>query len=392
MACRTIASAKRMVVLGALCALCAAPAGAAESLKARKQFEHRVIPGDRLRISVAEQADLSRIYPVAGDGTIDFGFIGRINLADLTVSEAADRLEQLLEEGYFKDATVTVEVAEFVEGAVLVTGEVNRPGSLVMKSDEILTLTEAITMCGGLTKLAAGKDVRILRWKPGGGMERQILTVDVQSMFEKMDFTSDQYLRPRDMIVVPSLGEGGGAGEVLVLGDVASAGFYPYIEGMDIIRTITRAGGVSRTAKWSAARLLRRGKDGNYTVIPIDLSLLFGAADMSVNVKVQPGDIIFIPSSEQAARGQVYLLGEVSRAGAVGLDPDATLAKTILNNGGFGKFANDGKVKILRTAPDGSKQSMVVDVGRILETGSFEDDVPLENGDVVIVPEKVLGF
>lgn len=366
-------------------------AGAAD-VPRQGAFQHQVVPGDRLRITVTEQADLSRVYPVAGDGTIDFGFIGRINVADMTVSEAADRIEKLLEESYFKEATVSIEVAEFVEGAILITGEVAKPGSILMKSDEILTLTEAITMCGGLTRKASGKDIRILRWKPGGGMERQILTVDIQSMFEKLDFSQDQYLRPRDMIVVPSLGEGEGAGEVLVLGDVGSAGFYPYVEGMDIIRTITRAGGVSRFAKWNAARLLRRDKTGNYTVILIDLSLLFGAADMSVNIKVQPGDIIFVPSSEQASRGQVYLLGQVAKSGAVPLDPDATLAKTILNTGGFGKFANENKVKILRTAPDGSKQSLVVDVGNILKTGSFENDVPLENGDVVIVPEKVLGF
>ena len=40
------------------------------------------------------------------------------------------------------------------------------------------------------------------------------------------------------------------------------------------------------------------------------------------------------------------------------------------------EFANPGKVQILRMAPDGSKKTMLVDVGSILKTGKFEDDVP----------------
>ena len=101
-----------------------------------------------------------------------------------------------------------------------------------------------------------------------------------------------------------------------------------------------------------------------------------------------------MPSAEQANRGQAYLLGEAARQGALplSLDEDMTLAKAILGSGGFSQFANDSKVKILRKAPDGSKQTLIVDVGRILKTGAFEDDVPLENGDVIIVPEKMLGF
>ena len=77
---------------------------------------------------------------------------------------------------------------------------------------------------------------------------------------------------------------------------------------------------------------------------------------------------------------------------ALPLDQDITVAKTILDAGGFAKFANTSKVKILRSAPDGSKQTLIVDVGNILETGSFDQDIPLVNGDVVIVPERILSF
>jgi polysaccharide export outer membrane protein len=354
----------------------------------------RIMAGDRLRITVQEDPSLNQVYTVAGDGTVDLGFVGRLILEDLAIDEAADFIERKLEESYFRQATVTVEVSEFVEGAILVTGAVGSAGTIPFRGDQMVTLMEVITMSGGLTREAAGNEVRILRWMPGGGMARQILTVDVQSMLETLDFSRDQFLRPRDIVFVPSLGASENRKEFLALGAVGTPGFYPYTEELDIIRAVMRIGGVSREGVWSAARILRPDKAGAYQVIPVDLGRLFGAAETSLNVSLRPGDIFFVPFAEQASRGLVYLLGEVARPGAVplGLGQETTLARLVLASGGLGKFANDNKVRILRAAPDGTRQTLYVDVGRILKTGNFDEDVPLQNGDVIIVPEKLLGF
>lgn len=354
----------------------------------------RIMAGDRLRISVAEDPSLNQIYTVAGDGTVDLGFVGRLTLEDLAIDEAADMIERRLEETYFRTASVTVEVSEFVEGAILVVGAVVNPGAIPFRGDQMMTLMEVVTMSGGLTREAAGNEVRILRWKPGGGMARQTLTVDVQTMLETLDFSRDQFLRPRDIVFVPSLGASENRKEFLALGAVGSPGFHPYSEGLDVIRAVMRVGGIDREGVWSAARILRPDQSGTYQVIPVDLGRLFGAAETSLNAPLLPGDIFFVPFAEQASRGQVYLLGEVARPGiaSLGMGQDTTLARLILTSGGLGKFANDSKVRILRSAPDGTRQTLFVDVGRIIKTGNFEEDVPLQNGDVVIVPEKLLSF
>jgi polysaccharide biosynthesis/export protein len=375
------------------CGLSAVPAPA-QAVKSVAS-DRKVIAGDRLRISVAEDSDLSRVYTVAGDGTIDFGFIGRVTVGENTVAAIGEMLKKTLEESYFKEASVKVEIAEYVEGAILVMGAVRVPGPIAFRGDQMITLLDAILQCGGLAGNAAGTEVRILRLVPGGGMQRQTLKVNVQDMFERLDFTGDQYLRPRDIVYVPDLGGGKeGAAEFLALGDLGSPGFHPYTPGLDIIRAIMRAGGVLRGASWESARILRPDKSGQYSIIPINLSRLFGAADMTVNIPVLAGDILFLPSAGQATRGQVYLVGEVAKPGFASLpiSEDVTLAKMILGAGGFTKFANDSKVKILRKAPDGSRQTLYVDVGRILKLGLFEEDVPLEDGDVIIVSETILGF
>ena len=71
------------------------------------------------------------------------------------------------------------------------------------------------------------------------------------------------------------------------------------------------------------------------------------------------------------------------------LDRETTLARTLLTGGGFTKFANTARVRVQRSGP-GGRQGMEVDVGRILKTGNFDDDVPLQNEDVIIVPERLI--
>ena len=222
----------------------------------------RIMAGDRLNISVREQPDMNRVYAVAGDGSIDVGFAGRVVIAELTADEAARRLENVLEDRYFKEANVTISVANFVEGDVLLTGAVQSPGSIPFRGDSLLTLMEAITRAGGLREDAAGDRVRILRWTPGGSMERQTVEVNVQKMLDTLDFSDDQYLRPRDMIIVPTRGREEGRDEFLALGELGSPGFHPYVPGLDIIKVVTMVGGLGEYADWSGARILRPRANG----------------------------------------------------------------------------------------------------------------------------------
>jgi polysaccharide export outer membrane protein len=351
------------------------------------------LAGDRLNITVEEQADLSRVYAVAGDGTVDFAFAGRVVVAELTEDEAAAKLKAVLEKDYFNTAHVSISIANFVEGDVLVQGEVKSPGVLAFRGDSLLTVMEAILRSGGMTDRAAGNRVQIVRWVPGGRMARETVTVDVDAIMDG-DFSKDQYLRPRDTVMVPRRGEGEdeGQAEYLAMGEVAHPGFYPWRGNLDIIKAVTQVGGLGEFADWGAGRILRKRPGGDYSVIPVDLGRLFSTADMSLNMKLQPGDILFVPSTRNQVRQQVYLLGEVPNPGAVPITsgPDASVAKLILARGGATEFAYPKSVEVQRRAPDGTKKTVRVNVQEILERGDFDADIPLQDGDVIIVPEKTL--
>ncbi len=354
-----------------------------------------VMGGDLLRIAVDESPELDGVYPVAGDGNIDFNFAGRIHVEGISLDELAVELQSILEKSYFKKATVHVGISEYVVGSVLILGAVEKPGSISYKGNEVMTVLEAIIAAGGLTDRAASDKVKIFRWKTGGSMSREVVEVNLKRMLNDYDFTNDEYLRPRDIVVVPQMGQDDAVSEFLALGEFGQTGFHPAVDNMNMIRAISIAGGVTREAHLESARLLRPTGDGNYNVIPVDLARLLGSADMRMNISVYPGDVIYLPSASQTSGGKVYFLGEIDNPGMYPLPvnaAEATLARSVLARGGLAKFSNGSAVKIQRKAPDGSTQTLTIDVDKILKSGNFDLDVPLQDNDVIIIPQKLFSF
>jgi protein involved in polysaccharide export with SLBB domain len=94
--------------------------------------------------------------------------------------------------------------------------------------------------------------------------------------------------------------------------------------------------------------------------------------------------------------GRVYLVGAVGRPGPVEIpgDEPLTLSKSILRAGGFTDYADRRHVKVTRmgTGESTDKKTFTVNVGEIFDHGKVESDLPLESGDLVYVPERLVHF
>ena len=82
--------------------------------------------------------------------------------------------------------------------AVYVNGEVKKPGPVKYAGD--LTLLKALTQAGGLTPLAAGSRVEIIRGDPE---KKSRIRVDVDRVMRSPDGNQDVRLHPNDIITVP---------------------------------------------------------------------------------------------------------------------------------------------------------------------------------------------
>ena len=90
----------------------------------------------------------------------------------------------------------------------------------------------------------------------------------------------------------------------------------------------------------------------------------------------------------------IYVLGAINRPGPLLLPQNEafTIAKAIIAAGNFTQFGNGSKVRLIRYDENGRKFETRVNVTRILKVGEFENDVPLQCNDWIIVPEKIISF
>lgn len=116
-------------------------------------------PGDKLRITVFEEEDLTGEFFVAGNGAISFPLIGDVNAAGKTVKMVQDAITAKLRDGYIKDPRVNAEVVTFRPYYIL--GEVAKPGEYPYSNG--MTVLNAIATAGGFTYRANSRYVFIKR-------------------------------------------------------------------------------------------------------------------------------------------------------------------------------------------------------------------------------------
>jgi protein involved in polysaccharide export with SLBB domain len=92
--------------------------------------------------------------------------------------------------------------------------------------------------------------------------------------------------------------------------------------------------------------------------------------------------------------GVIYVIGNVNRPGPLLLPKDErfTIAKAIIAAGNLATFGNGAKVQLIRYDKAGKKYITYVNVDRIMKRGEFEKDIQVQDGDWIIVPEKIVNF
>jgi len=147
----------------------------------KKSFIYRLSLGDRIRVAVFQEDDLSAIPRVNAQGTVTLPLIGDVRVAGLTVSEAQGRIERALVDGRFMRAPqVNITVEEYAAREVSILGQVRNPGKYALPVESTLTVVELVTRAGGFTDIGKGTEVRVTRIGPDG--QETNFTIDVESV------------------------------------------------------------------------------------------------------------------------------------------------------------------------------------------------------------------
>ncbi|MEP0708308.1 polysaccharide biosynthesis/export family protein [Parvibaculum sp.] len=159
--------------------------GAASAAPLAAEPDYRLGAGDRLRLIVFDEPNLSGEFDISGSGRAALPLIGQVEARGLTLSEFEDAVETKLRNGYLTNPRVSAEVINYRPFYII--GEVTKPGEYPYTDG--MTVLNAVAVAGGYTYRADDSRVFITRENAGG--EREVGQLDALKV------------QPGDVIRVP---------------------------------------------------------------------------------------------------------------------------------------------------------------------------------------------
>lgn len=135
---------------------------------------YRLGAGDRIRVTVFEQQELTNTYAVDQSGYIAFPLVGSVPARGHTAKQIEATLAAKLRDGYLRNPDVSVEVDRY--RPVFVMGEVGAAGQYSYVPG--LTIQKAVAMAGGYSPRANQGSVDITRDINGKVLTGRVRTTD----------------------------------------------------------------------------------------------------------------------------------------------------------------------------------------------------------------------
>jgi len=182
---------------------------------------------------------------------------------------------------------------------------------------------------------------------------------------------------------------------VSVMGAVDKPGVYQLTGNQTLIDLLSLAGGFSRAS--AAGQLVYVTRKGGFGSIQpheglrllspdkaeINLDSLFYSRDESLNITIQPYDIITINQADK-----FYVMGGVRQANSFPFPPrdQVTVLQAVAMAGGLLATASRGNARIIRTKEDGSRTEIPIELGKIIKGQSA--DLPLVANDILYINDS----
>ena len=263
--------ARRLWALLALCLL---------SLNAHAQIdtlrEYVLGPGDVLKVTVYQNADLTLETRVSETGAISYPLLGSVKVGGLSVNAAEKLIADGLRNGNFlKAPQVNVAVVQVRGHQASVLGLVNKPGRYPIEVAG-LKLSDLIAMAGGVAT-GGSEIVTLVGTRDGKGFRQE---VDLPSLFGASSKTDDPVVLNGDIIYVDRVPT------FYIYGEVLRGGQLRLERGMTVRQALAAGGGVTQRGTQKGMKLHRRDADGNVKIL-----------DATMEMPLQPNDVIYVRES-----------------------------------------------------------------------------------------------
>ncbi|PSP10408.1 MAG: hypothetical protein BRC50_15005 [Cyanobacteria bacterium SW_11_48_12] len=302
--------------------------------QARQEAPYTLGGGDQVAVTVFNLPQYSGEFQVLANGTLNLPVAGDVSVEGMTLEEASNAIAAKYQSAQIiRNPTVSVKLLQARPLNIEIAGEVARPGSYTLNLQEtggLPTVTQALEVAGGIRLSADLRDARVRRSPRSGSGE--VVSIDLKQLLQTGATGNNIKLRDGDTIVIPAAESINPA----VTSQIADASFY---------------------------------------------------ADEAESVNVAVAGEVFRPGSH-AVSGETRT-GQAGRTGGTGGSRDRvppTVTRAIQVAGGIRPTANVREVLVRRPTRNGSFQTIRVDLFKLLRQGDTSQDVVLQEGDKIFVP------
>ena len=175
----------------------------------KEENGYRIRPGDKISVSILNEADCNVRALVPNDGIIRLAYVGEFKVVNFSIKNLETLIKQeYIQKGIFLRPVVNVSISEYSKRFVYLTGSVNKKGPFALPPEvEAMNIVELISMSGGFTDIARKNKVYVSRtyYQPNGKVEQKTFEVDVESLARgSINNRNDKFwIYPEDQINVP---------------------------------------------------------------------------------------------------------------------------------------------------------------------------------------------
>jgi protein involved in polysaccharide export with SLBB domain len=339
--------------------------------------DYRLGPGDVVEVQIVGRLDVNRQQVVIDpEGNVTLPPLGTMAVGGRPLLEA-NRLITTRARAIFRFADVSITVQTPRAFEAIVSGEVERPGTLQVTATH--RLHEVILATGGVTPRGSVRHVQLTQ----NGVTRE---VDLLLFELRGDISQNPFVQEGMRIHIPARRPA-----VTLQGAVRRPGEYELPNGGSLRDLLDLTGGLAPTGAGGEARLTRVGADGRKETSALDVR----AAD----VPLQGGDVLYVPpltfiQDVVEVRGAFNGTGEGSKTTTAGkptviqrleLARGERIKDIVIKAGGAAPFA-DLRLAYVDRADAGPAQRIPVDLHRLLVDKDEMQNILVQNGDVVVLP------
>ncbi|HET7039061.1 MAG TPA: SLBB domain-containing protein [Gemmatimonadales bacterium] len=341
--------------------------------------QYRLGPGDILVLILTGETELAHTLEVTREGFIIIPQVGQVFVNGVTLGEVREllygrlgRVYSGVTRGANPRTRLQLSVARVRVQGVRVTGEVERPGTYYLAATGgVLT---ALYEAGGIKSRGSFRRVEVRRGRDLVG------TVDVYDYLLHGIVPTDILLAPGDVVFVPVQGP-----RVAMVGEVMRPAAYELKPGEGLRALLQVAGGLTPRAAVGRATISRilpaasRPDPGTtQTVLTVELARVLDST--APDVPLEAGDSVTVFGITGGRRHAVSIQGSVWQPGTYRVEAGMRFSDLVTIAGGLRPETYDGRVQILRTLPDSTRQLL----GFTLSGPEAEDPLLRERDSVTV--------